>query len=320
MCSLFGLLDCDGALTAYERRAILRSLSIACEARGTDATGIAYFNSGNLTIRKAPVPARKLRFEVPKAARFIMGHTRMTTQGDAQHNYNNHPFEGHAGNSSFALAHNGVIWNDYALQKKLKLPKTKIETDSYVAVQLLERSGELSVGSVAEMCELLDGSFTITVLERNALYIARGNNPICVYHFPKFGVYVYASTEELLQKGLAKSVLNGANFEPVEVEQGEIVRIDGRGDVTRLLFENLNLLQGGWNYYSFLGDYECTPQKRNAHAEVVFEYARSLGVDERELELLLNAGFDAMDLEDLLYDDELREQCLSDIYCDYGYR
>jgi glucosamine 6-phosphate synthetase-like amidotransferase/phosphosugar isomerase protein len=320
MCSLYGLLDYNGALDTKVRRAIIHSLSVVCEERGTDATGIAYFDSGRLCVRKAPVPARRMRFNFPANARFIMGHTRMTTQGDAQHNYNNHPFEGRVGNSSFALAHNGVIWNDYALQKKLKLPKTKIETDSYVAVQLLERAGEVSLGSIAEMCELLDGSFTITVLDRNALYIARGNNPICVYHFPELGVFVYASTEELLQKGLAKSVLNGAKFEPVEVAQGEIVRIDRRGEVTRTLFENLNLLQSGWNYYSYLGDFECTSQKRSDHTEVVFEYARSLGVDERELELLLNSGFDAADLEDLLYDDELREQCLSDIFCDYGYR
>ena len=68
----------------------------------------------------------------------MMGHTRMATQGNCRKNYNNHPFPGRAGGQAFALAHNGVLSNDDILRRKLALPETKIETDSYVAVQLIE--------------------------------------------------------------------------------------------------------------------------------------------------------------------------------------
>lgn len=57
----------------------------------------------------------------------IMRHTRMSTQGDEKHNYNNHPFSGNAEGVSFAFAHNGVLYNDTALRKEYQLPKTNIE-------------------------------------------------------------------------------------------------------------------------------------------------------------------------------------------------
>ena len=42
-----------------------------------------------------------------------------------------------------ALAHNGVLYNDKELRRKQHLPLTSIETDTYVAVQLLEQGQQL---------------------------------------------------------------------------------------------------------------------------------------------------------------------------------
>lgn len=46
MCCLFGILDYKNSLSARQKHQILSVLSIACEVRGTDASGIAY-RSGN---------------------------------------------------------------------------------------------------------------------------------------------------------------------------------------------------------------------------------------------------------------------------------
>ena len=102
---------------------MLSVLASACEVRGTDATGIAYNTGGTLRIYKRPVPAHCLRFRVPEQARVILGHTRMTTQGNACRNYNNHPFSGRTAQGPFALAHNGVLYNDRYLRGKLHLPE-----------------------------------------------------------------------------------------------------------------------------------------------------------------------------------------------------
>ena len=78
-------------------------------------------------------------------------------------NYNNHPFYGQAGKTRFALAHNGVIGNDDMLRRSYKLKKTKIETDSYIAVQLLEYKKCLDMKSIRFMAEALTGSFSFSI-------------------------------------------------------------------------------------------------------------------------------------------------------------
>lgn len=93
MCCLFGIYDYGHSLTAAQKKRLVSSLATASEDRGTDATGIAYNHSGHLTVYKRPYPAHLMRFKLPDDAACIMGHTRMTTQGDEKHNYNNHPFE-----------------------------------------------------------------------------------------------------------------------------------------------------------------------------------------------------------------------------------
>ena len=133
MCCLFGIYDYGHILTAAQKKRLVSALAVASEDRGTDATGIAYNHNGHLTVYKRPYPAHLMRFKLPDDAACIIGHTRMTTQGDEKHNYNNHPFEGTAG-IPFALAHNGVLYNDLTLRKDKKLPRTRIETDSYNAV------------------------------------------------------------------------------------------------------------------------------------------------------------------------------------------
>ena len=232
MCCLFGLYNYGQSLSAKQKSRIISALAVAAEARGTDAAGIAYLSGSHLSIYKRPLPAHRLRFRIPAAANVVMGHTRMTTQGSEHRNYNNHPFYGQIGIESFALAHNGVLRNDRSLQIQKKLPVSKIETDSYVIVQLLEQAGKLDLQTLGAISELLRGSFTYTVLDSHArLFIVRGNNPFCLYHFPAQGFYVYASTKEILNAALRKfrKHLPSGRFEEIAVKDGEILRISTDG-------------------------------------------------------------------------------------------
>ena len=120
MCSLFGLIDFKECLSTHAKNKILNTLARECQVRGTDATGIAYNFNGRLRIYKRPIPAREMKIHIPHGVHVVMGHTRMTTQGNAQFNQNNHPFLGHVDGNSFALAHNGVLWND----KELRMEET----------------------------------------------------------------------------------------------------------------------------------------------------------------------------------------------------
>lgn len=222
MCCLFGIMDYKNSLGKKQINRILNVLATVCKARGTDATGIAYNRNGRIRIYKRPLPAHQMHFNVPEGVTAVMGHTRMTTQGSEKMNYNNHPFYGNA-ETSFALAHNGVIYNDEVIRKRDNLPPTHIKTDSYIGVQLIERKGELGFEGLRHMAEQLEGSFTIAVMDgADNLYIVKGDNPMCIYHYPKAGVYIYASTEEILQSALKKLRLNLGEPEKVSIVCGEI--------------------------------------------------------------------------------------------------
>lgn len=176
MCCLFGILDYKQTLNQKQLNKMVAVLSKTCEARGTDATGIAYNYNDRLCIFKRPLPAHRMHYRIPDDVHYVMGHTRMTTQGNEKYNYNNHPFLGKTDNTDFALAHNGVLYNDEILKYREHLPETKIETDSYVAVQLIEKKRTLGTDSLKFMAEQLQGSFTITVLdENNNLHFVKGD-------------------------------------------------------------------------------------------------------------------------------------------------
>ena len=244
MCSLFGMIDYNRKLTTRQKNKILNTLAKECEVRGTDATGIAYNFAGRMRIYKRPLPAHKMRLHIPNGVNVVMGHTRMTTQGSEKRNRNNHPFYGNAGGTAFALAHNGVLHNDSALRRTHRLPGSRVQTDSYVAVQLLEEAGEISHTSLAAMAEELEGSFTFTVLtDQNSLFLLKGNNPLSLWHFPESGVYLYASTEEILTRAAARAGLRGKK-EKVLISQGQILEIDSAGQRIWGRFDDSRLDQG----------------------------------------------------------------------------
>ena len=153
MCSLFGLIDFKECLSTHTKNKILNTLARECQVRGMDATGIAYNFNDRLRIYKRPIPARKMKIHIPHGVNVVMGHTRMTTQGNAQFNQNNHPFLGKVDGNPFALAHNGVLWNDKELRVAENLPLTSVETDSYIAVQLLEQQKALDFDSLIARAE-----------------------------------------------------------------------------------------------------------------------------------------------------------------------
>ncbi len=302
MCCLFGLIDSRNQFSAKEKSHILSILATECEERGTDATGIAYCSHRHLSIYKRPIAAHRMRFRIPADSRAIMGHTRMTTQGDARKNRNNHPFLGYAENKPFALAHNGVLWNDGILRRTKHLPKPRIETDSYVAVQLLEQKNALDFSSLKDMAETVEGSFTFTVLdEQNALWIVKGDNPLSIAHFPELGVYVYASTAEILNKALTRCSNWLGRGEKVDIEMGDIVRIDRNGRITRGTFDTSKFYRSSWGYWD-TPLYPRLPHSEEEHLSLLKSVAKAFGFTGEMIDRLLDQGFTTDDIEEILYE------------------
>ncbi len=297
MCCLFGIVDYEQSLAPKQLNKIVEILSRACEARGTDATGVAYNADNRLRIFKRPLPARKMRYKIPANVHTVMGHTRMTTQGNEKLNYNNHPFYGSVNNTDFVLAHNGVLHNDVLLRKTENLPDTKIETDSYIAVQLIEKKKTLNTDSLKFMAEQLEGSFTITVLdEKDNLYFIKGDNPMCIYHFKSKGIYIYASTEEILKKALNKIPYKFGCYEKITLVSGEIMKIDKHGNTSKSYFDDSNLMVGYYpRYYRFF------EKPDNEYIGALKSIASLHGITEQYVDYLLEEGFTTDDIEELIY-------------------
>ena len=307
MCAVFGYLDYKGKVSNAILKKLIQNLSIAAEVRGTDATGISYVNHGKVVTFKKAKPAHKVKLYFPKNTRAVIGHTRMTTQGSEKYNYNNHPFEGHCGMETFALAHNGVLYNDAELKGKFHLPKTPIETDSYVAVQLLEQEKQLHAESIKRMAELIEGSFVFTILRNdNTLFLVKGNNPLTLYHFPALGLYVYASTKTILDNALQQVNLSDKCFE-IDVSEGEIIEIAANGKHSKTTFAMQNSVFSPYNWDD-LNWYEAEEQE-----ECLLECCRMFGVSEEDVYLLLDYGFSADEIEEMLMNTNLLKDALTEI-------
>ena len=307
MCCLFGLIDYRHHLTGRKKSRIISILASACEIRGTDATGIAYNVGGTQRIYKRPVPAHCMHIRIPEPARVMMGHTRMTTQGSAKRNYNNHPFPGRAGKDVFALAHNGVLHNDEILRREFRLPRTKIQTDSYIAVQLIEQKNALNFESLRYMAENVEGSFTFTVLDRkDRLYIVKGDNPLCLLHFPSLGMYLYASTEEILRRAMSQMGLGTHAACKIPLESGEILRIDRDGSLTRSTFDSSRLF-ARWQVPFWDMPYRSPwagtgrSSASGRYLEEIKSVAAAFGYAPEEIGRLAEAGFSPEELEEFLY-------------------
>ena len=235
----------------------------------------------------------------------------MTTQGNEKFNYNNHPFYGHA-DKNFAVAHNGVLYNDKELRVEKHLPKAKIETDSYVAVQLIEQQGKLNFDSLKNMAESVQGSFCFTALdENNTFYIVKGSNPMCLLHFVSLGLYVYASTESILTKALWKVGLSKLKYEQIFLKEGDMICINKNGELSESSFAMQNDFRNiVWQYSDYDWEDDYTQQE-----ELLLEMCGCYGVSEEDVLLLLDYGYSADEIEEMLCDTTFLYDTICAIQC-----
>ncbi|MDE5991555.1 MAG: class II glutamine amidotransferase [Oscillospiraceae bacterium] len=323
MCALFGWLDCGKILSVRVLKKLTQALANAAEERGTDASGISYIRNDNqVTIYKRPKPAHKIKFRIPYGTGAVMGHTRFATQGNAEINCNNHPFPGKA-DKTFAFAHNGVLYNDTALRKSHNLPKTNIETDSYVAVQLIEEQGKLDFNSLRNMAEDVTGNFVFTLLdENNTLYFVKGNNPLYLIYLERFGLYIYASTKSIMDKALKAVGLNSEKPTIIKVCEGDIISInsDGEIDSSRFTPEDYSFLHTAKSHYNiphYVGWYDWEEDDKYCEytdeEELLLDMCNCFGIDEDDVAMLLDYGYTAIEIEDLIVDTDLFIQTVNEV-------
>ncbi len=310
MCGLYGVLSYGNKVK--DMAEITEALAVESAVRGTDATGIAYNKNGKLIVFKKSKSAYEMTFSVPKNTVAVMGHTRHATQGTLNFNGNNHPFKGMCGDEEFALAHNGIICNDKKLRRELRLPSTIIDTDSYIAVQLIESQKKLDFKSLKYMAEEVEGSFSFSVLDSNDnLYIVKGDSPISILHFKKRQVYVYASTISILWKALVDTELfrdlKCGDYEDIEIQDGEILKISSKGKIQKTKFDFDEYGSCGYDWrkgFQYALGYFYLNGK---YVDDIKSVAQYYGYDSDEIDCLLNNGFTPEEVEEMLYADDFLE-------------
>ena len=302
MCAIFGFLNYEKKIKSKTLKKLVKNLSIACEIRGTDATGISYVKEGKIMVFKKPKPAHQLNLYFPKDTITLIGHTRYTTQGSEKFNQNNHPFVSANG---FSLAHNGVIYNDKELRYQYNLPQTNIETDSYIAVHLLDYCNQVDFESIKFMAENLQGSFAISILNHDdTLYLVKGCTPIYLIHFKSLGLYLYSSTKKIMLEALINSKVN-LDFEVIHLDDADIISINSMGVIEKDYF-NVTQLNDGFYYQNYF-DYP------DDELDVLLDYCTNIGIDEDDVYTLLDYGFEVEEIEYIINDQSLLNETLKTI-------
>ena len=316
MCCLFGIMNYSGKKNPDTDK-IINYLAQEATIRGVDSTGVAYNKSGKLTIYKKPLSAYEMTFKGMNESVCVIGHTRHATQGSHKKNYNNHPFMGFCKNTKFALTHNGVLWNDTYLKRTYSLPNDRIETDSFVAVQLLEHFNKLNFQNLAKMAEAVSGSFTFSLLDTDdSLWFVKGDNPLALIHFPHLKLYAYASTQQILFTALCRTDLvediASGDYELIVVKSGDILKItkDGKRTTNKFKYDRYGAYGYDWRTYNsdskvietdFTEYDDCDDWSEDDYILELKTVAQSMGIMPDEIDELIESGFTFDEIEDYIY-------------------
>ena len=165
-----------------------------------------------------------------------------------------------------------------------------------MAVQLLEQQKALTPSSLKTMAEAVEGKFVFTILsQQDDLWFLRGENPLCLRFFPRLDLFLYASTEAILNSALRKTWLRGEPFREIPVQTGDILRVDRRG---RMHTEHFDLI------HEVSRMFWAPVRGRSAERSYLEELkgvAGAFGYSPEDVERLFRSGWSPEEIEDALY-------------------
>lgn len=126
------------------------------------------------------------------------------------------------------------------------------------------------------------------------------------------GLYAYASTKIILDNALKKSELAYKKCE-IKVSEGEILEISPDGNISKRNFEVKKKYHSFWNLYSLnTVEYGGWCDEFESE-ELLLEYCGMFGVSEEDVEFLLEYGYYADTIEEMLMDTAMLEESLAEI-------
>lgn len=178
MCEIQFIQRKDGKLNAEDVAQMVKLLELGSR-ENPHAFGI--FNKDYTFKRAGLLDLRGFEADKLLNQNYVIGHNRLTTSGEAKNNFNNHPFK----HNGFIMCHNGVLFGYQSVKRKHEI-NHKIETDSYVLLQLISKFYEMSKEreNIKRVCEAIQkataevtGSLSIMLIDvvnDNIFYFKNG--------------------------------------------------------------------------------------------------------------------------------------------------
>ena len=154
------------------------------------------------------------------------------------------------------------------------------------------------------MAEKINGSFAFSILDTSdILWLIRGDSPLSLIHLTKYKLYIYASTDSILYKSLVDTKLfeeiKCGNFEEIEVNSGDILRITTDGKVHTDKFDYKDYF-GHYNWWDF-GHSRTHTRYSSSYIDDLKAVASYQGYSEEEIDELLENGFTPEEIEEYIY-------------------
>jgi len=240
VCGIVAVVNFQG-LTESDMEAFKHVL-VESEKRGSDSTGVGL---QDLTVVKAPIKSSvfvetKMFQNITRKAlkqKWIVGHTRHSTQGNPKENINNHPLK--IFNDRALVVHNGIVHSEV-------IKSDKNRTDSYIVAHAVEKSwGPKSLQSIVkEAYTMFYGYAATIVFSRKSIVFTAVNNPLSLGYLPN-GSIVFASVPSFFPVGTT-SVLNFSS--------GDCLSLNTKGDASKITVKTAETPKQVYNWDTVYGD------------------------------------------------------------------
>ena len=138
----------------------------------------------------------------------------------------------------------------------------------------------------------------------------KGDNPLCLYYFPSYDLYVYASTQAILTDALVSMPFYLGKPEEIRLSCGDILRLSPNREPETQTFDTgyFDFSYWSWHYPPSGYRYQLTDEPTYAISDFDAEYLEDLkmvagayGYSPESIDEMFQSGYTPEEIEDLLY-------------------
>ena len=203
MCGIFGTFKNENTINFTED---FKDIGIKSESRGKEASGYLYDSRNKIEIYKSPrkfsdkINLKHLNNLIKQEVHpnFLIGHTRLKTEGDESNPINNQPCE----LNEYILVHNGIITNHNEIKERSN--SSHLELDSYAILNTLESDNKKInfVDNFIQSLNELKGEITICLFSKkeNSFILYTNTGSIYLLVSKKNEIKYFASERWILEE------------------------------------------------------------------------------------------------------------------------